>query len=112
MFSYFPLFSGWPVPVSRVKSAPKWLASVVRVFLWPLYRTKVDAVTSGRVTLFLCNPTMDLVAHEYCHRLQAQQYGVIRFAAMYALEYLRHGYWNNRFEVEAREYAAMRCHGN
>lgn len=108
--SYMPYFRGWPVPVSAARRAPAWLGKALRVFLWPLYRTYVDAVTVGRATLYLSQPTDDLIAHEYWHRRQAERCGSFRFAFMYAVGYLRHGYWNNRFEVEAREYAADSNH--
>jgi hypothetical protein len=47
----------------------------------------------------------ELVLHEYCHVLH--QWEPRRLSiARYLLEWLRHGYWDNRFEVEAREFAA------
>src|SRR5690606_16553339 len=47
----------------------------------------------------------DLLLHEYFHVLrqwQPRRLTVWR----YVIEWLRHGYWANRFEVEAREFAA------
>ncbi len=41
-------------------------------------------------------------AHELCHVQQFKRYGFFRFLAMYLLESLRKGYYNNRFEIEAR----------
>ena len=43
------------------------------------------------------------VRHELCHVQQFQQYGFIGFIVRYLIESVRHGYYNNRFEVEARE---------
>ena len=40
--------------------------------------------------------------HENCHWRQYQQVGRIRFLTLYLWESVRRGYWNNRFEVEAR----------
>ena len=42
------------------------------------------------------------VVHEVEHVRQFQRYGFLRFSALYLLEYTRNGYYNNRFEVEAR----------
>lgn len=42
------------------------------------------------------------VIHELVHVRQFRQYGFIRFAVLYLVEYCRKGYNNNRFEVEAR----------
>jgi hypothetical protein len=52
---------------------------------------------------FWCDP--DLVLHEYFHVLkqwQPRRLTVWR----YLVESLRRGYWNNRYEIEARAFAA------
>ena len=41
--------------------------------------------------------------HELCHINQYRQYGFFRFLFLYVVESFKHGYYNNRFEVEARE---------
>lgn len=43
------------------------------------------------------------VVHELEHVRQFQHYGVLRFSVMYLIEITRNGYYNNRFEKEARE---------
>ena len=43
------------------------------------------------------------VKHELAHVAQFRKYGFLRFIFLYALESIRRGYYNNRFEVEARE---------
>ena len=45
-----------------------------------------------------------LMLHEYCHVLKQWEPGDLTLAR-YCLECLRHGYWNNRYEVEARAFA-------
>src|SRR5487761_866944 len=45
-----------------------------------------------------------LLLHEYCHVLKQWEPGDLTIAS-YCLEWFRHGYWNNRFEVEARAFA-------
>lgn len=41
--------------------------------------------------------------HELCHIRQYKQHGYVGFIIKYVWESLRKGYYNNRFEVEARE---------
>jgi hypothetical protein len=56
----------------------------------------------GSAADFFANPA--LVLHEYCHVLT--QWGSGRLtSAGYLLECVKRGYWDNRFEVEAREFA-------
>jgi hypothetical protein len=56
----------------------------------------------GAAAEFFANPW--LMLHEYCHVIRQWQPGTLT-AARYLLECLRRGYWNNRFEVEARAFA-------
>ena len=50
-----------------------------------------------------------LMLHEFFHVLHQWQTG--RMGRLgYLLELLRRGYWNNRFEVEARRFAGGHCH--
>ena len=42
------------------------------------------------------------VAHERCHLQQFQKYGFYRFLWLYTRESMKVGYFNNKFEVEAR----------
>ncbi|HEY6517522.1 MAG TPA: DUF4157 domain-containing protein [Steroidobacteraceae bacterium] len=50
-----------------------------------------------------------LMLHEFCHVLKQWEPGDLT-VARYCLESLRHGYWNNRFEVEARAFADKNLH--
>lgn len=43
------------------------------------------------------------VAHELCHIRQFQEHGFFRFLWLYLLESLKNGYYNNKYEVEARQ---------
>ncbi len=58
-----------------------------------LYRTGKDS--------FLSNERW--VKHELKHVEQFRRYGYFRFMFMYLAESIRKGYYNNRFEVEARK---------
>ncbi|MFZ1784212.1 MAG: DUF4157 domain-containing protein [Ferruginibacter sp.] len=47
------------------------------------------------------------VKHELCHVRQFKQHGYFCFIIKYLWESLRKGYYNNRFEVEARAAEAL-----
>lgn len=66
-----------------------------------------DAITIGRTIYCLTDCPPDLHAHEFLHIRQWQEYGYLGFLARYLWDSLRHGYWLNRFEMEAREYARL-----
>ena len=42
--------------------------------------------------------------HEQCHLRQFKEHGFFTFLGKYLIESLKHGYYNNKYEVEAREY--------
>ncbi|WP_018476627.1 hypothetical protein [Pontibacter roseus] len=42
------------------------------------------------------------LAHELCHIRQFQEHGYLRFLWLYLKESMRVGYYNNKYEVEAR----------
>jgi hypothetical protein len=73
-----------------------------------LHGRAVATTRPGRIYLrgaaagFFANPW--LMLHEYCHVIRQWQPGTLT-APRYLLECLRRGYWNNRFEVEARAFA-------
>ncbi|MDE2261302.1 MAG: DUF4157 domain-containing protein, partial [Gammaproteobacteria bacterium] len=56
----------------------------------------------GSAQEFFADP--GLMLHEYCHVLKQWETGDLTIAR-YCREWLRRGYWNNRFEVEARAFA-------
>jgi hypothetical protein len=61
---------------------------------------------AGSAEDFFNNPW--LMLHEYCHVLRQWQTGSLT-VRRYLIELLRRGYWNNRFEVEARAFADQRA---
>ena len=71
--------------------------------------------TTRRRRIYLRDAAQDffddpwLMLHEYCHVLKQWETGELTFAR-YCLECLRRGYWNNRFEVEARAFADRYVH--
>jgi hypothetical protein len=56
----------------------------------------------GSAAEFFADPW--LMLHEYCHVIHQWQEGSLT-VPRYLAECLRRGYWNNRFEVEARQFA-------
>lgn len=42
------------------------------------------------------------VKHEMCHIDQFKQYGFLNFISKYLAESMRNGYYNNKYEIEAR----------
>lgn len=61
----------------------------------------------GSAQQFFESPSV--VLHEYYHVLKQWEPGDLTLMR-YCLEWLRKGYWNNRFEVEARAFADRYCH--
>ena len=82
-----------------------------RVGGWFLGRSSVAAITLWR-TIWLARPTdvsAELLLHELRHVAQFEADRM--FAVRYLWESVRRGYFGNRYEVDAREYAAARVKG-
>lgn len=80
----------------------------LRIGGWLLGQSTVAAVTLGR-TIFLARRTRldpELLLHELKHVHQFAESKT--FPLHYIWESLRRGYHMNRFEVDAREYAAVK----
>ncbi len=82
-----------------------WIAQLAA---WKLKSRQV-AIVFGR-TIHLHNTSRKefladkkWVKHELCHIRQYQQHGYISFILKYLRESFRKGYYNNKFEVEARK---------
>lgn len=67
------------------------------------------AITIGQ-TIHLYNTSKEKflsderwVRHEMQHIRQFRRYGILRFIVLYTWESIRHGYYNNKWEKEARE---------
>ena len=61
----------------------------------------------GSADSFFENP--EIVLHEFFHVMrqwETRELSVMR----YVIEWLRRGYWDNRYEIEAREFAADQLH--
>jgi hypothetical protein len=80
----------------------------VRVGGWCLGQRSVSAITLWR-TIWLASdlePTVELLLHElrHVHQFQASR----AFPILYLWESVRRGYVSNRYEADARQYAAAR----
>ena len=74
---------------------------------------KSVAMVLGK-TIHLCNTTKaeflldeKWVKHELCHIKQFKEHGYFLFVVKYLWESIRKGYYNNRFEVVARNAEAL-----
>jgi hypothetical protein len=84
----------------------------VRVGGWCLGQRSVSAITLGHTIWLAPNvrPSGELLLHELRHVEQFES--SVAFPILYLWESLRRGYVRNRFEVDARAYAASRIrHG-
>ena len=82
-----------------------WIAQIAA---WKLGSKSVAIVFGKTIYLhhiskneFLGNERF--LKHELCHVRQYQQHGFVGFLLKYLWESLRKGYYNNKFEVEARQ---------
>ena len=103
----------------RYSSFPILLMTVVRTRTnSPLARIARAVLGARQVAMVLGNTVhlsgatraefladAEWVAHEQTHIRQFQEHGTLPFLWKYLLESARVGYFNNRFEVEAREVA-------
>ena len=86
-----------------------WLAKIAAKKL----RSSSVAMVLGN-TIHLHNTTKQeflqnekWVKHELCHLQQFKQHGYILFVIKYLWESVQKGYYNNKFEVEARAAEAL-----
>lgn len=81
-----------------------WVAKLAAMKL----RANAVAIVFGK-TIHLHNTTKEdflknerWVKHELCHIRQFKQHGYFTFIAKYVWESIRKGYYNNKYEIEAR----------
>jgi hypothetical protein len=82
-----------------------------RIARWVLKSGNVAMVLGNTIYLsgvkkedFLQNQPW--LAHELCHIRQFKEHGFWRFLWLYLLESFRCGYYNNKYEIEARQAGA------
>lgn len=81
---------------------------VAKIAAWKLKSHSVAIVFGSTIHLWNSSKAEFLqnekwVKHELCHIRQYRQHGYIGFIIKYLIESLKKGYYNNKFEVEARE---------
>ena len=86
-----------------------WIARIASSVL----KSKRMAIVIGRI-IHLHNVTAieflkddKWLKHELCHIAQYKKYGIPGFILRYLIESIRHGYYNNSFEIEARLYETI-----
>ncbi|WP_153795817.1 DUF4157 domain-containing protein [Foetidibacter luteolus] len=94
---------GKPVKIRIVEKA--WQARIAARWL---HSKRVALVLGGTIYLWgVCRQCFledeAWIKHELAHIEQFKRYGRLRFAGLYLLESIKKGYYNNRFEAEARQ---------
>jgi hypothetical protein len=98
------------VALEGILGAPVGHVHIIEHSLWARLHGRAVA-TTRRNRIYLRGSAEDffgnasLMLHEYCHVILQWQPGRLT-VARYLVECLRRGYWGNRFEIEAREFAA------
>lgn len=88
-------------PLSHVRVIEhSWLARLHGRAVATTRRRRIYLRGSARE--FFANPS--LLLHEYCHVIHQWEARTLT-VPRYLMECLRHGYWNNRYEIEARAFA-------
>jgi len=82
-----------------------WLAKIAA---WKLSAGSVAMVLGKTIHLYNASKEDFLkderwLKHELCHVRQFKEHGYFLFVAKYLWESVQKGYYNNRFEVEARK---------
>lgn len=82
-----------------------WVAKIAARQL----KTSQVAIVFGN-TIYLYGVATDFflqnekwIKHELKHVAQYQQFGFVPFIVRYLAEWIKNGYFNNRFEIEARD---------
>ncbi|SRR6266480_6559996 len=80
---------------------------IARIAAWKLHSKRAAIVFGKNIHLhnissqqFLADKR--LMRHELCHVKQYHEHGFLPFLFKYLVESIKHGYFNNRFEKEAR----------
>ena len=81
---------------------------VAKIAAWKLKSSSVAIVFGSSIHLWNSSKAAFLqnkkwLKHELCHIRQYKQHGYFGFLIKYLWESLRKGYYNNKFEVEARK---------
>jgi hypothetical protein len=92
MINYFIKENSWIAKFAAIKLQSQQAAIVIGKTIH-LYNTSEKQ--------FLLNERW--LKHELCHVKQFQENGYLIFIAKYLWESIKHGYRNNKYEVEARD---------
>lgn len=84
----------------RFQNDPGSIIFVGRLWWLRLIGIRLGGLTLGDCILLSANGGERLLEHESVHILQFRRYPLV-FPFLYGIEYWRHGYWQNRYEIEA-----------
>ncbi len=92
-------------PIKYLLKENSWIA---RIAAFKLNASSVAIVLGN--TIYLHNAKQEefikntrWLKHELCHVQQFEQHGFFSFIVKYLWESLKHGYQNNKYEIEARK---------
>ena len=92
MIDYFIKENSWIAKLAAFKLRSKQVAIVIGKTIHLYNTSKKEFLNDEK-----------WVKHELCHVRQFQQNGYVIFIVKYLWESIKHGYFNNKYEVEARE---------
>ena len=92
MIDYFIKENSWIAKLAAFKLRSKQVAIVIGKTIHLYNTSKKEFLNDEK-----------WVKHELCHVRQFQQNGYVIFILKYVWESIKHGYYNNKYEVEARE---------
>ena len=81
---------------------------IARIAAWKMSAKKLAIVIGRTIHLYNTSEAEFLrdqrwLKHELCHIEQFRRFGFVRFITLYLVESIRKGYYNNKYEVEARQ---------
>jgi hypothetical protein len=91
-----------------IKVTIKENSLLAKIAAWKMKAPKIAIVMGSTIHLHNCTRQQFLsnkkwLNHEIVHVHQYKQLGTMRFIVHYLAESFKNGYFNNRFEVEARQ---------
>lgn len=92
MLNYFIKENSWIAKLAAKKLGAKNVAIVIGKTIHLHNTSKQNFLQDER-----------WLKHELCHVKQFKQQGFINFIVKYLWESIQHGYYNNKYEIEARE---------
>ena len=96
-----------PEQIENIEFRIKENSFIAKLAAWKLQTDQVAIVIGNTIHLHHTSKEHFLrdekwMRHEMCHIRQFKRFGPAGFCVRYLWESIRHGYFNNKYEVEAR----------